>query len=117
MNFTCYDFPFKIWEILPLDEVLIKGGIIAPVAVFGIIGNCILLFTILGDKSLSKSPTNYLISNMALSDLCLLLLSPGLFLFHEIFQSYKLGIVGCKAEGMVEVTLLITSVITLCFVR
>lgn len=103
--------------MLPLSEIMIKAGTIVPVAIFGIIGNCLLLFTILGNKSLSKSPTNFLISNMALSDLCLLLLSPGLFLFREIFQSYKLGVVGCKIEGMFEVWLLITSVITLCFVR
>ena len=53
---------------------------------------------------------------MAIADLCVLLLCPGLFLFHEIFQSYKLGEIGCKAEGMIEVSLLITSVITLCFI-
>lgn len=53
---------------------------------------------------------------MAIADLIVLLFCPGLFLFHEVFQSYKLGEIGCKAEGMIEVSLLITSVITLCFI-
>lgn len=53
---------------------------------------------------------------MAITDLFVLALCPGLFLFHEMFQSYKLGPIGCKAEGMLEVSLLITSVITLCFI-
>lgn len=53
---------------------------------------------------------------MAIADLFVLLLCPGLFVFHEIFQSYKLGEIGCKAEGMIEVSLLITSVITLCYI-
>lgn len=53
---------------------------------------------------------------MAIADLFVLAVCPGLFLFHEIFQSYKLGEIGCKAEGMIEVSLLITAVITLCFI-
>jgi 7 transmembrane receptor (rhodopsin family) len=114
-NFSNYDFPF-VWEVIPISEIMLKVGIVSPMALIGIVGNCLLLCTILGNRSL-KSPTNYLISNMALSDLLLLLLSPGLFLTHEIFQSYKLGAVGCKLEGVVEIALLITSVITLCFVR
>lgn len=53
---------------------------------------------------------------MAITDLFVLVLCFGLFLFHEIFQSYKLGEFGCKVEGMIEVSLLITSVITLCLI-
>lgn len=70
---------------------------------------------------------------MAIADLIVLFISPSLFLFHEIFQSYRLGEIGCKAEGMIDVrrwflswtinaqfytqvALLITSVITLCFI-
>jgi hypothetical protein len=74
-----------------------------------------LLHVIHGNRTL-RSPTNYLIFNMAVADLFALFLCPGLFLFQEIFQSYKLGEVGCKAEAMIEVSLLITSVITLCFI-
>jgi r-opsin len=102
--------------VLPMHQIMIKVGIVGPLTVFGIIGNCLLLLTILGNRAL-KTPSNYLIANMALSDLCTLLLSPGLFLFHEFFQSYKLGIIGCKVEATIEISFLITSVITLCFVR
>lgn len=98
-----------------MNEILVKTFILLPIGVFGIVGNCLLLHVIYGNRTL-RSPTNYLISNMAIADLCVLLLCPGLFLFHEIFQSYKLGEIGCKAEGMIEVSLLITSVITLCFI-
>lgn len=101
--------------MLPLNEILIKSFILLPIGVFGILGNCLLLHVIHGNRHL-RTPTNYLISNMAIADLFVLLLCPGLFLFHEIFQSYKLGEIGCKAEGMIEVSLLITSVVTLCFI-
>lgn len=115
MNFTIFDFPGDIWNILPFNEILLKTSIILPIGLFGIIGNCLLLQVIYSNRSL-RTPTNYLIFNMAITDLCVLLICPSLFLFHEIFQSYKLGRVGCKAEGMIEVSLLITSVITLCFI-
>lgn len=115
INFSCFDFPGEIWEVLPLNEILIRTVILLPIGVFGILGNCLLLHVIHSNRHL-RSPTNYLISNMAIADLCVLLLCPGLFLFQQIFQSYKLGEVGCKAEGMIEVSLLITSVITLCFI-
>ncbi|XP_070491080.1 substance-K receptor [Chironomus tepperi] len=115
VDFSCFDFPSVIWGVLPPAEIIIKVSIVAPLAIFGIIGNVLLICTILGDRSL-KSPTNYLIANMSISDLCTLLFSPALVLFHEIFQNYKLGIVGCKVEATIEVSFLITSVITLCFV-
>lgn len=53
---------------------------------------------------------------MAVADLLSLIVNPVLFLFEEIFQSYKLGVIGCKTEGMIEGTFLVTSVITLCFI-
>lgn len=89
--------------------------ILFPIVVFGIIGNCLLLHVIYANRSL-RSPTNFLIFNMAVSDLITLVLCPGLFVFKEIFQTYKLGEIGCKAEGSLEAALLITSVITLCFI-
>lgn len=53
---------------------------------------------------------------MAVADLLSLIVNPVLFLFEEIFQSYKLGAIGCKTEGFIEGTFLITSVMTLCFI-
>lgn len=94
---------------------MFRSFVLLPIGFFGIIGNCLLIHIIHTNRSL-RSPTNYLVSNMAISDLFVLVLSPGLFFFNEMFQSYKLGEVGCKAEGMIEVSLLITSVITLCFI-
>lgn len=113
--FSCFDAPYDLWLMLPAKEILIKTIILLPIAVFGIIGNCLLLHVIHKNRSL-RTPTNYLIFNMAVADLFVLLICPGLFLFHEIFQSYRLGEFGCKVEGMIEVSLLLTSVITLCFI-
>lgn len=115
MDFSCFDFPGDIWEILPWNEILFRTFILLPIGVFGIIGNCLLLHVIHSQRNL-RSPTNFLIFNMAVADLIVLLLCPGLFVFHEIFQSYSLGEIGCRAEGTLEVSLLITSVITLCFI-
>lgn len=94
---------------------MLRTFVLFPIGVFGIIGNCLLLHVIYANRSL-RSPTNFLIFNMAIADLIALLLCPGLFVFKEIFQSYKLGEVGCRAEGSLEAALLITSVITLCFI-
>lgn len=90
LNFSCFDFPFEIWTVLPASEIVAKTFILFPIGVFGIIGNCLLLHVIHSNPSL-RSPTNYLISNMAITDLIVLSFCPGLFVFHEIFQSYKLG--------------------------
>ncbi|CRK86616.1 CLUMA_CG000453, isoform A [Clunio marinus] len=115
VDFSCYDFPSQIWDMLSWKEILIRTFILLPIGVFGIVGNCLLLHVIYGNRTL-QTPTNYLIFNMAISDLLVLLCCPGLFLFHEIFQNYKLGEIGCKADGMIEVSLLITSVITICLI-
>lgn len=53
---------------------------------------------------------------MAVADLLSLIVNPVLFLFEEIFQNYKLGVIGCKSEGMIEGTFLVASVMTLCFI-
>ena len=104
-----------MWVILPWHEIVIRTFILLPIGIFGIVGNCLLLHVIHGNRSL-RSPTNYLIFNMAVTDLIVLLLCPGMFVFHEIFQNYMLGEVGCRLEGALEVSLLITSVITLCLI-
>jgi len=114
-NYSCFDYPKDIWTLVPVQEILIKTSIVMPVALFGVIGNCLLLHVILGNRAFC-TPTNMLISNMAVADLLVLVVCPGLFLFHEFFQSYRLGPLGCKLEGMFEVSLLVTSVITLCFI-
>lgn len=115
VDFSCFDFPGEIWNILSWKEIAVRTFIIWPIGIFGIIGNCLLLHVIHGNRSL-RTPTNYLIFNMAVTELIVLMFCPGLFVFHEIFQSYKLGEIGCRAEGTLEVALLITSVITLCFI-
>lgn len=107
--------PDMIWEMLPFREILIKTMTLAPVILFGILGNALLIYIIYRNQALHTA-TNSLIFNMAVADLLSLIVNPVLFLFEEIFQNYKLGVFGCKLEAMVEGTFLVTSVITLCFI-
>ncbi|CAO1441879.1 unnamed protein product [Diamesa serratosioi] len=114
-NTSDFDFPKEIWYILPTHEIVMKITTLVPLAVFGILGNSLLINVILTNRSL-RTPTNYLIMNMAIADLFVLLIGPGMFLFHDFFQDYKLGPIGCKTEGMMEGSLLVTAVLSLCLI-
>lgn len=50
---------------------------------------------------------------MAAADLLSVLIHPWIFLVYDFFQNYQLGQFGCKAEGAIECSILLTSVITL----
>jgi neuropeptide FF receptor 2 len=83
---------------LPVWEVAVKSATFAPVIIFGCIGNFILLYIIYKNRGL-RTPTNLLIANMAFADFLTVLVPPLLFMFHNFFQNYVLGSLGCKLEG------------------
>lgn len=101
--------------MLPRNEIIIKLSTLIPFAIFGIIANLILLNIILRNRFL-QTPTNLLIANMAIANLATLLICPPFLFFHDFFQNYLLGSFGCKSEGFILGSLLITSVINLCAV-
>ncbi|XP_035787697.1 somatostatin receptor type 5-like isoform X1 [Anopheles albimanus] len=113
MDFTVYDYPREIWRILPAWEVTLKTLTFLPVIMFGLLGNAILCYIIAQMRAL-RTPTNLLIANLAVTDLATVLVCPLMFMFHDFYQNYVLGAVGCKLEGFLEGSLLITSVLCLC---
>ncbi|XP_058065577.1 neuropeptide FF receptor 2-like [Anopheles bellator] len=113
MDFTVYDYPREIWSILPAWEVALKTVTFLPVILFGFLGNAILCYIIVQIRAL-RTPTNLLIANLAVVDLATVLVCPLMFMFHNFYQNYVLGATGCKLEGFLEGSLLITSVLCLC---
>lgn len=101
--------------MLPQWEVTLKACAFVPVILFGIFGNIILLIIISKNRSL-RTPTNLLIANMAVADLATVLICPVVFMFHDFYQNYQLGAFGCKSEGFLQASLLVTGVLNLCAV-
>ncbi|XP_055532753.1 somatostatin receptor type 5-like [Wyeomyia smithii] len=113
MNVSIYDYPREIWYIIPLWEIMIKTVTFIPVITFGIFGNSALLCIICTLRPL-RTPTNILIANLAVVDLATLVVCPTMFMLHDFYQNYVMGATGCKLEGFLEGSLLITSVLCLC---
>uniref|UniRef100_A0A182PGB8 G-protein coupled receptors family 1 profile domain-containing protein n=1 Tax=Anopheles epiroticus TaxID=199890 RepID=A0A182PGB8_9DIPT len=113
MDFTVYDYPREIWRLKPGWEVALKTITFVPLILFGVLGNAILCSTLVQIRAL-RTPTNLLIANLALADLATLVICPLMFMFHDFYQNYVLGAVGCRTEGFLQGSLLITSVLCLC---
>lgn len=110
-----YNFPNEIWYCIPDQEWIAKVVSFVPVILFGLIGNALLITIILRNKKL-RTPTNLLIANMATADFATLLICPIMVMYRDFFQNYLLGPVGCKSEGFMQASLLITAVLSLCAV-
>lgn len=110
-----YNFPKEIWYRIPDQEWIAKVVSFVPVILFGLIGNALLITIILRNKNL-RTPTNLLIANMATADFATLLICPIMVMYRDFFQNYLLGPVGCKSEGFMQASLLITAVLSLCAV-
>lgn len=89
-----------------------KVSTFIPIIVFGLAFNFIIIVLLAKNKSL-RTPTNLLIANMALADFLTLLIGPILFMVHDFYQNYELGAVGCRLEGFLEGSFLITAVLNL----
>ncbi|XP_049289226.1 neuropeptide FF receptor 2-like [Anopheles funestus] len=113
MDFTVYDYPREIWRLKPAWEVALKTITFIPLILFGVLGNAILCYILVQIRAL-RTPTNLLIVNLAVADLATLLICPVMFMFHDFYQNYVLGAIGCKMEGFLQGSLLITSVLCLC---
>ncbi|XP_058830844.1 somatostatin receptor type 5-like [Topomyia yanbarensis] len=112
MNVSIYDYPREMWYIIPFWELLLKTLTFIPVITFGIFGNIALLCIICTIRPL-RTPTNILIANLAVADLATVVICPIMFMVHDFYQNYVMGEVGCKLEGFLEGSLLITSVLCL----
>lgn len=115
MEYSQYDFPNELWYALPEWEITLKIATFVPVIALGVCGNWLLLVIIARNRAL-QTPTNLLLANMSAADLLTLAVCPVLFMFNNFYQDFRLGKIGCLAEGFLEGALLVTSVLNLCAV-
>lgn len=112
-DFSQWDFPVeRIWWHKSYSNIAWKICTFVPLILLGLFGNFILIYLIATHRSL-RTPTNLIISNMAIADFLTLLVCPILFLINDFYQNYQLGGVGCKLEGFLVVVFLITGVLNL----
>ncbi|GFG38434.1 hypothetical protein Cfor_02471 [Coptotermes formosanus] len=111
-NYSEYPFPNEIWIRKADWEIGLKTVAFIVVVMLGVMGNVLLLSVVLRNRSM-RSPTNLLIANMAVADLVTLILLPWVFICMDCFQNYILGEIGCKAQGFLECSLLLTGVLNL----
>lgn len=101
VDFSQYDYPYEIWITIPRTEAIIKVTTIIPVVLFGVFGNFLLLNIISRNRAL-RTPTNFLLGNMAVADLATLLFCPVILLSRDLYQNYVLGAIGCNLEGFLQ---------------
>lgn len=101
MDFTVYDYPREIWQLKPGWEVALKTITFLPLVLFGVLGNAVLCCTLVQIRAL-RTPTNLLIANLAVADLATLVICPLMFMFHDFYQNYVLGAIGCRTEGFLQ---------------
>lgn len=112
-DFSLWDFPEdRIWIHIPETEIIIKICTFVPVIICGLFGNYYIIRLIILNRAL-RTPTNLIIANMAVADFLLLLLCVAPFLINDFYQNYELGAVGCKMEGFLVSSFLITAVLNL----
>ncbi|CAB3230690.1 unnamed protein product [Arctia plantaginis] len=102
-------FPNTLWHVRSATEMAIKSTLMVTVAVMGIFLNSIILIILFKNKWL-RSPSNYLIGNLAFTDLLMLVLSPWFMLIRDFHQKFILQNFGCRFEGFMQATLLLASV-------
>ncbi|XP_031618332.1 neuropeptide Y receptor type 1 [Contarinia nasturtii] len=115
VDYAKYDFPREIWFVKPTNEIVCKLLVLVPIIFCGVAMNVLLLNIIIKNRAL-HTPTNYILSNMIVADTLMLLVSPVLLICFDLFQNFILGPIGCKIGAFIQVTFLLTSVLSLCVV-
>lgn len=98
---TDFDFGNDLWYVIDGWEMAVKIGTFVPIILLGMIGNGMMLNIIIRNRSL-QTPTNLLLANMAAADFAMITICPILFMYNNFFQDFRLGEIGCKAEGFLE---------------
>ncbi|XP_075980490.1 ultraviolet-sensitive opsin [Anticarsia gemmatalis] len=102
-------FPNIIWHVKPAREMAIKSTLMVIVGVLGIFLNSIILIILMKNKWL-WSASNYLVANLAFTDLMTLLFCPWFMLVRDFYQQYVLKNFGCRFEGFLQASFLLSSV-------
>ena len=112
MNDTRDEDAFEL-ENIGLTEIIPISIIFGIVGTVGIVGNTLVVFIVLCDAKMRMSMTNILIVNLAVSDLCILLIGIPEIVQFMLNKGWLLGLEMCKAQRSVLVAALYTSVMTL----
>ncbi|KAJ8715214.1 hypothetical protein PYW08_005195 [Mythimna loreyi] len=102
-------FPNTLWHVKPAKEIALKTTAMLVVGITGIFLNSIILIVLIKNRWL-WSASNYLIGNLALTDLLTLIICPWFMLVRDFYQAYVLKNFGCRFEGFLQASFLISSV-------
>ncbi|CAG0903866.1 unnamed protein product, partial [Darwinula stevensoni] len=103
----------ELWLRKPDWEVGVKSAVISIIMALGILGNGAVIYIILSNPPMKRSPTNMFILNMCIADLLLLVIYPVFFLLEDFYQAYPLGYIGCKLQGFTYLILRLVEAFTL----
>lgn len=115
VDYSQYDFPNEMWYSLADWEISAKIAAFVPILAVGLLGNALMVTIIVRNRAL-QTPTNLLLANMSAADFLTLAICPVLFMYNNFYQEFRLGRVGCLAEGFLEGAFLVTAVFNLCAV-
>lgn len=101
------------YENINWTEIIPISVIFAVVGSVGIIGNTLIVFIVMCDAKMRVSMTNILIVNLAVSDLCILLIGIPEIVQFMLNKGWLFGLAMCKIQRSVLVAALYTSVMTL----
>nr|XP_021189735.2 neuropeptide receptor 22 [Helicoverpa armigera] len=102
-------FPNTLWHVKPAQEIALKTTAMLVIGVAGIFLNSIILIILIRNKWL-WSASNCLIGNLALTDLMTLVICPWFMLVRDFYQNYVLKNFGCRFEGFLQASFLLSSV-------
>ncbi|XP_063365345.1 red-sensitive opsin [Cydia amplana] len=104
-----FPFPNTLWHVKSPKEIALKTTPMLIIGVFGIFLNSVILITLAKNRWLWTA-SNYLIGNLAVTDLMTLLFCPWFMLVRDFYQNYVLKNFGCRFEGFMQATMLLAAV-------
>ncbi|KAH9639628.1 hypothetical protein HF086_010035, partial [Spodoptera exigua] len=104
-----HNFPNTLWHVKPPLEIALKLSAMLVISITGIFLNSIILTILLRNKWLWTA-SNYLVGNLAMTDLLTLLICPWFMLVRDFYQQYVLRNFGCRFEGFLQASFLLAGV-------
>ncbi|XP_050403343.1 neuropeptide receptor 15 [Patella vulgata] len=109
-NTNIDSFPFNA---AGLPEVIGFSVLFLVIGIIGIIGNILVIYTVISDKKMRSSATNLLITNLAFADLIIMIFGIPEIVQFMINKGWVMDLLSCKINRFILVSSLYASVFTL----
>ncbi|GAB6025382.1 hypothetical protein CHUAL_011128 [Chamberlinius hualienensis] len=96
-----------------IPTIVILSSLFFVIGMVGIVGNFLVIYVVLSDRVMRSSITNLLITNLAISDLVIMIVCVPDIVQFMMNSGWRLGVVMCRTVRFLQVTALYTSVMTL----